>query len=128
MKARPCILVVDYDPSIREFITDALRDEGFQVSTASTPQLALEQLNTTRPCLLLLDMNIVSGDELMLVSEYRDLLGKEAFVAVMSTVSHIQSLGNDIQADAVLSKPFNLNELFDIVLRCGQFARLSVTP
>jgi DNA-binding NtrC family response regulator len=127
MKASPNILVVEHDPSIREFIVSALMDEGFHAFMAPSPRKALAELNETRPCLLLIDMNNVSVDDLNLVSEYRNLVGSEASVAVMSTASHIQSLGNCVQADALLSKPFNLNDLFDIVARCGQIGRLSPT-
>jgi DNA-binding response OmpR family regulator len=127
MKASPTILVVEHDPSIREFIVSALMDEGFRAFMAPTPRMALAELNETRPCLLLIDMNNISLDDLNLVAEYRGLLGSEASVAVMSTASHIQSLGSRVQADAVLSKPFNLNDLFDIVARCGQVTRLSAT-
>jgi DNA-binding response OmpR family regulator len=126
MKASPCILVVDNDSSIREFIVSALMDEGFRAVMAATPRMAREQLSSTLPCLLLLDLLNISSDDLTLVTEYRDLLGDEASVAVMSTAFDAQSVAKCVQADAVLSKPFSLNELFSVVSNCAHL--LPLTP
>jgi DNA-binding response OmpR family regulator len=125
MKASPCILVVDNDVFIREFIVTALADEGFEALTAPSSQTALAQLSSTRPYLLLMDINHISPDDLTLITEYRDLLGNEATVAIMTTASHPDYMAARVEADAFLSKPFNLNDLFDIVTRYRNHSSVS---
>jgi DNA-binding response OmpR family regulator len=52
------ILFVDDDESIREFVTMALTDEGYQVSTAPHGAAAIELVNREQPSLILLDMRM----------------------------------------------------------------------
>src|SRR4051794_23983356 len=50
------VLVVDDDVSIRGFLAEALRDEGYEVQTAGNGHDALALLREWRPDLILLDL------------------------------------------------------------------------
>jgi DNA-binding response OmpR family regulator len=50
------ILVAEDDAGIRNSLTEALRDEGFAVQTATDGMKALELMERTPPALVLLDL------------------------------------------------------------------------
>ena len=52
------ILVVDDDPAIVEFVSDALRDEGYGVVTATNGVAALIAVRQYRPQVVVLDMRM----------------------------------------------------------------------
>ena len=58
----PRVLVVDDEESITELVSMALRYEGFDVQTASSGYGALEQIDSFRPDLILLDVMLPDID------------------------------------------------------------------
>ena len=52
----PCVLIVEDDPDIREFMELLLIDAGYDTMTAENGSRALERMRTRRPCLVLLDL------------------------------------------------------------------------
>lgn len=65
-KSRAKILVVDDEPVIRQFLEQALTQEGHKVETVDSSSAALERLNCERYNLILLDIKMagMSGIEL----------------------------------------------------------------
>ena len=61
------VLVVDDDRDIRAALTDILRDEGAEVSVASSAEEALGMLTSLKPALVLSDIRMpgLSGIELL---------------------------------------------------------------
>jgi CheY-like chemotaxis protein len=52
----PCVLIVEDDPDIREFMELLLADAGYDTMTAENGSRALERMRARRPCLVLLDL------------------------------------------------------------------------
>ncbi len=52
----PRILVVDDEPSILETVAGVLRDEGFEIDTATTAQRAMSTAVARRPDMIVLDV------------------------------------------------------------------------
>ncbi|MBI5048462.1 MAG: UDP-3-O-[3-hydroxymyristoyl] N-acetylglucosamine deacetylase [Deltaproteobacteria bacterium] len=63
------IMVVDDENSIRQSLSDVLKDEGFDVISASDGQNALKMLDTNTPDLIILDiwMPVMDGTEVLKV-------------------------------------------------------------
>jgi CheY-like chemotaxis protein len=55
---RPTVLVVDDDPSMREYLASALRLGGFDVQTAADGLAALRRVEEQRPDAILLDLDL----------------------------------------------------------------------
>ena len=51
-----CVLIVEDDPDIREFMQFLLDASGYETLTASNGEEALTIMRHTRPCLVLLDL------------------------------------------------------------------------
>jgi DNA-binding response OmpR family regulator len=110
------VLVVDDDPSITAAVRDGLEFEGYRVTTAGNGAEALREVRDDPPTLILLDMRmpVMSGWEF--AKEYR-MVGHQAPVIVMTAAANAGTWAAEIEADAVLPKPFTLDDLFDAVGR-----------
>jgi two-component system, chemotaxis family, chemotaxis protein CheY len=110
------VLVVDDDPNITAAVRDGLEFQGYRVTTATNGAEALRHVELDPPALILLDMRmpVMSGWEF--AARYR-AKGLAAPVVVMTAAANARSWADEIQADAVLPKPFTLDDLFTTVDR-----------
>jgi DNA-binding response OmpR family regulator len=110
------ILVVEDDPGIRQGIADFLGFEGYAVDVAVNGEEALSYLRERRPSLLVLDlvMPVMNGPQLLerLRSER---IAEGVPVAIMTAA--MPGASSLPAADAYLSKPFDLEELLQVVGR-----------
>lgn len=105
---RPNVLVVDDDDSIREVLSEVLRDEGYGVVCASNGEQALSELrNHGHPDLMLLDlmMPVMSGWELLEVLQSSTELSQIPVVVVsaMNAPGAYEHLAKPIDLDRLLA-------------------------
>jgi CheY-like chemotaxis protein len=114
--AVPRILVIDDDSDIREVVGEALQFAGYEVATARDGREGLAQARSFRPTLILLDlmMPTMSGWEFR-AAQLRDEALADIPVVVVTALGH----DPDIQVQAVLAKPFRLE---DLLARVRDFA------
>jgi CheY-like chemotaxis protein len=101
------ILVVDDDRDIRECIAEVLEDEGFRVEQAENGCEAIAKLDRTRPSLVVLDlmMPVMSG------WEFLDHKRQRSDVADVPVIVATASFSENVAAERVLRKPFEIDEL-----------------
>jgi len=117
------ILVIDDDSDIREVVGEALQFAGYEVSTARDGREGLASAWSFRPDLILLDLMMpgMSGWEFR-AAQLRDAVLSRIPVVVVTALGH----DPDIQASAVLAKPFRLDDLLVHVRRfCGDAVPLT---
>ena len=118
------VFVVDDDVAIRDMLSEALEDEGYNVTSASN---GLEAINHLRaypdsPCLILLDLNM----PIMTGWEFRSLQQQDPALAaipvvVVSADRAAQYDPRPLDAVEYLVKPINLDRLLTLVDRfCGE--------
>jgi CheY-like chemotaxis protein len=109
----PSILIVDDEPSIREFLAFVLQDEGFRVLTAGDGQEALDTAKRCTPDVVLTDlmMPVVDGYQLI------DGLREEGIpVRAIIAMSAASIAGNRApNADLFVPKPFEIEHLLTSV-------------
>lgn len=82
------ILIVEDDPSIREVVTEMLRENGFNVVTASNGQDGLTIALDQHPSLILLDLIMPELDGLSVLEQLRtDEWGKTVPVIIHTNMS-----------------------------------------
>ncbi len=61
----PCVLIVEDEPDVREFMEVLLQTQGYETMSAPNGLEALEQMRAHRPCGVLLDlmMPVMNGGE-----------------------------------------------------------------
>ena len=110
------ILLVEDDAGIRQGIADFLGFEGYAVDVAVNGEEALSYLRRSRPSLVVLDlvMPVMNGPQLLerLRSER---IAEGVPVAIMTAA--MPGASTLPAADAYLSKPFDLDELLQVVGR-----------
>ena len=109
------ILVVDDDSEIRTLIGAALSREGFECEFASAGDEAVEKLNSRKYALILLDLMMPRIDGQGVMNHMR-FSGMDTPIVVVTAAGQgrIDAL-SPVRVKAVLTKPFELSELVDIV-------------
>jgi two-component system, chemotaxis family, chemotaxis protein CheY len=110
------VLVVEDDQSIRDVITDVLEDRGFRVVGAGNGAEALNNLETIRPDVMVLDllMPVMHGWEFM--ESYGEKTGGLPIpIVVVSVNSALPRSFNRFGVRTVVAKPFNIDDLLHAV-------------
>jgi CheY-like chemotaxis protein len=111
------VLVVDDQEDIREFIALVLGHEGYRVSTAENGLAALERAASEPVDVVLLDMRMPVMDGWEFAQKYRKQPGPHAPIVVLTAAHDVAVRAAQIQAEAYLGKPFDLNDLLGVVAR-----------
>ena len=114
------VLVVDDDDVIRQLITVNLELEGFEVATAVDGQDCLDKVKDVRPDVITLDIMMPRLDGWEAASRLRaDPETGDIKVVLLSARAQEADLarGNRIGVDAYLTKPFDPDELIEVVRR-----------
>ena len=115
------ILVVDDDDAIRTCVAALLRAEGYEVLSAGNGVEALDLLAAADgdgPDLILLDMHMPTLDGRGFVREYRRRPGRHAPILVMTAAPDAAQRAAEIEAHAVLPKPFDIDHALETVRQC----------
>ncbi len=132
-KARPCqhtlidnetggtetILYVDDESSLLEMVRQRLERLGYRVSTAKTPKIALEMLRSDPACfdLVISDMTM---PQMTGIDVFEEIKAIRQDIPVILTTGHSDLIDRakamEMGADGYLEKPFDKNELSDLVV------------
>ena len=105
----PTVLVVDDEPSIREFLAFVLEDEGFRVATAGDGREALDVAKRQRPDVVLTDLMMPVADGYELIHGLRR---EQIPVRAIIAMSAVNVAGERVpQADLFVSKPFEVEQI-----------------
>lgn len=110
------VLVVEDEPTIRELIADVLREWGYHVETATNGLDALRLMRYQVPHAIVLDLMMPQLDatgfvELKRLNPAFDAIPILLVTAAFGAAEAARRLG----AQACLSKPFELDELVNVV-------------
>ncbi len=111
------VCIIDDDEDVRDVVTYALEDDGFEVMPFANPEEALSELSETDqlPGFFLLDYLMPRMDGLSFIkkirSDYQDTLGKIP-MALSSANGKIKDLPAGVME---LQKPMDLDVLLDLV-------------
>jgi len=117
---KPKILVVDDSPTIRKFISIALKIKGYEIISASDGMEALELLPNDKIDLVITDLNMPNIDGFNLIERIRS---NENFlntpIIVMSNLSDSEDIERAMQlgANSYIIKPFDQNNLIKEVAK-----------
>ncbi len=114
------VLIVDDDESIREFVSWALSEDGYEVGIAQDGAAALALIEKWTPDVILLDMRMPTMNGWEFSKRYRELYLSRAPIIVLTAARDATSSAREIGAEAYLSKPFDLEELLALVERFRQ--------
>ncbi len=105
------ILVVDDDESIRQIVKLCLVEEGYEVREAPNGEAALSLLQEFAPELILLDLRMPVMDGWEFARRYRSTNHPNAPIVAFVAALNVEQECADVAPVAILSKPFDLDEL-----------------
>ena len=112
LEERPILLAIDDDPDNRAFLTKAVAKQGFEVVTAPNATQARRQLDSRRPALIFLDVQMPEESGLALLPQMvRDY--PESVVVMMTAYGSEQVAAEALRggADDYIAKPIDLQRL-----------------
>ena len=115
------VLVVDDDAGIRGLLEGLLEEEGYNVATARNGKEALDLLSqraSLGPHVILLDlmMPVLDGYTFMTMLAADPAL-RDSHALVIMSAAHRLSEGHFDLADALLPKPFAIDDVLEVVGR-----------
>lgn len=122
------ILLVDDDLNILTVIASALEDKGYQVTTASSGEVAIEALSIKDFDLVITDLNMHETDGIAVLKKTKDLnpvCGVMILTGNRDVTFAIEALR--VGADDYMLKPCNLSELWERVAKCLESSELRLS-
>lgn len=112
------VVVVDDEPDLLEMIRFALEAEGFSVTSLETP--TAEKLSKiSSPDLFLIDLLLGTTHGVELAAWLRENTAPDVpMVGISASSAELQMARQSHAFEAVLGKPFDLNELVTVVSGC----------
>jgi two-component system chemotaxis response regulator CheY len=117
------VLIVDDSASMRQLVSFALRDAGYDVIDAINGKDAMNKLNGTKIDMVITDLNMPEMDGIEFIKQVRNKSGYKFTPIVMLTTESQESKkqeGKQAGASGWIVKPFTPEQLVDIVKK---FAR-----
>ncbi len=119
------ILIIDDEAGVRELLADALKLAGFETLTAVDAMVAQTILRTSKPDLLIVDINMPLMDGFEFIEKIRSN-GDQTPALMLSARADRADVtrGLTLGADDYVTKPFGLEELvlrIRAILRRSQF-------
>ncbi len=114
------VLVVDDDDSLRELLEEAVRDWGYDVSTACSGEEALESIERKKFNIVICDLKMPGMDGLELLKKIK-ASDKKVHVIVITGFATLETVIKTIEAGAFdyITKPFRIEELRRIMKKAG---------
>lgn len=120
MYSEPRLLVIDDDPAIVTFVSTALNEIGWHVSTCTDPAKVCDQVANEPPNAVLLDIHLqfpASGWRVLQALREQESTREVPVVVFSGQIRELEEREAWLleQQIAVLSKPFELEDLYDAV-------------
>ena len=110
------IYVVEDDMAIRNLVTYALTEKGYEVKSFEDGHSIVEEIREN-PCeLLLLDLMLPGKDGVSILNEVREFSDVPVIILTAKTDEFDRVLGLESGADDYITKPFSILELLSRVM------------
>ncbi len=116
LSSRPRLLIVDDDPSLREFLEIFLAKEGYKIDSAETGQDALEMVKKRSYDLVITDVRMPGMDGVELLRQLK-LLNAGLPVVLITAFASLDAAVDAMKEGAwdYLTKPFKIEELREVI-------------
>ena len=111
------VLIVEDDLDLADVLRQILEFSGYETTVTRNGQEALDAVATRMPGVILLDMLMPVMNGWRFAREFATRYGRAAPIVVMTAAENARERAAEIDADGVVGKPFNVNELIELVDR-----------
>jgi DNA-binding NtrC family response regulator len=123
------VLIVDDEPSICWGFRELLTDEGYEVSTASSAEEALELADRKVPDAVVLDVRLPGRDGLSAIQDLRRRIGP-APIIVITAFGNLDTAVRSLEQGAYdyLKKPFDVEQVSEVLRRALRRSSTAAPP
>lgn len=109
----PSVLVIDDDPDILATVAFALRQAGYEVTTANNGEAGLAAAHDTKPALVVLDMMMPKRSGFLVIEALRKDYAEPIKIVMMTANEgeRHESYAELLGVDTYLHKPFAMEQL-----------------
>jgi CheY-like chemotaxis protein len=114
----PLILIVEDDEPVARMIADYLGTIGYRTAHAFDGREAISRVTELRPDLIVMDLmmpRLTGGEAARALRD--DSLTMRIPIVAISAVADVTSIADLLPIDAIIPKPFNLDDLRDAIER-----------
>lgn len=116
MSDQKTILLIDDEIDLQQLVKIALKSKGYNIETANNGLEGLAKLETLKPDLIILDMNMPKMGGLEFYQKICDKLNQPRFpVLVLTARANMEQLFREFNIDGFMAKPFEVDELLEEV-------------
>lgn len=113
-------LIADDDADFRDFLEELLTERGLDVTVTVDGKRAMQAIETTRPDLLFLDLNMPNGDGIWVLEHLAPFPQRPQVVICSGYVrSYKARHGHFLTKARILPKPFDLQQLDELLDKLG---------
>lgn len=105
------VILIEDEPQIRRFVSEALQDEGWAVFEAESGKRGLIEAGSRKPDLLIVDLGLPDMDGVDVIKEFRNWSAVPVLILSARTDEPEKIIALDAGADDYLTKPFGIGEL-----------------
>jgi CheY-like chemotaxis protein len=106
------VLIVDDDPAILNMLDELLQDEHYETLLATDGSEAVDIARDEKPDLILMDLMLPVLDGAEAIRQLkRDPETSSIHIIAMSAGANLRMHADQLPADSVIGKPFDLNTL-----------------
>lgn len=105
------VILIEDEPQIRRFVSEALQEEGWAVFEAENGQRGLIEAGSRKPDLLIVDLGLPDMDGIEVIKEFRNWSAVPVLILSARTDEPEKIIALDAGADDYLTKPFGIGEL-----------------
>ncbi len=106
------VLIVDDDPAILNMLDELLQDEKYETILATDGNEAISIARSKRPDLILMDLMLPVLDGAEAIRRLKgDPVTESIHIIAMSAGANLRLHADQLPADSVIGKPFDLNTL-----------------
>ena len=106
------VLIVDDDPAILHMLDELLQDELYETLLASDGSEAVSIARAEKPDLILMDLMLPVLDGASAIRKLKkDPQTRSIHIIAMSAGANLRMHADQLPADSVIGKPFDLNTL-----------------
>lgn len=114
------VLVVEDEPYLCDLVADVLESEGHTTRKASNGRDALTMIAAREPQIILLDLMMPVMDGWEFMSELKgNPRWRDIPVVIITAVYDVARIQQETGASAVITKPFDIDQLADLVRSAG---------
>lgn len=122
------VLIVEDTTEIREFLVQALSDEGYHAIGAENGEAALDVVRQVQADVIVLDYSMPVMDARAFLERYRDLPEQRAGIILLTAAVSAGERARALGVQHFLGKPFDLDELFALIDELAESDAGSAAP